>query len=62
MSRLAVLFRNAHAIAKVGRSITGIEWMCALDEKDLDDGASYRAEKKCYEFIHFPNFHGWSVL
>ncbi|KAL5496790.1 hypothetical protein EMCRGX_G013148 [Ephydatia muelleri] len=33
MSRLAVLFRNAHAIAKAGRPFSDMEWMCALDEK-----------------------------
>ena len=54
MSRLAVLFRNAHAIAKAGRPFTDMEWMCALDEKKgLDVGALYRTDKKCCEFIHY---------
>eukprot|EP00731_Ephydatia_muelleri_P024183 Em0016g454a len=54
MSRLAVLFRNAHAIAKAGRPFTDMEWMCALDEKKgLDVGAFYKTDKKCCEFIHY---------
>ncbi|KAL5496177.1 hypothetical protein EMCRGX_G012415 [Ephydatia muelleri] len=53
MQRLALLFRNAHAIAKAGRPFSDMEWMCALDEKKgLDVGASYRTDKKCCEFIH----------
>eukprot|EP00731_Ephydatia_muelleri_P025274 Em0017g357a len=52
MQRLALLFRNAHAIAKAGRPFSDMEWMCALDEKGLDVGASYRTDKKCCEFIH----------
>ncbi|KAL5466710.1 hypothetical protein EMCRGX_G030858 [Ephydatia muelleri] len=49
----ALLFRNAHAIAKAGRPFSDMEWMCALDEKKgLDVGASYRTDKKCCEFIH----------
>ncbi|KAL5496799.1 hypothetical protein EMCRGX_G013158 [Ephydatia muelleri] len=52
MSRLAVLFRNAHAIAKAGRPFSDMEWMCALDEKKgLDVGALYRTDKKCCESI-----------
>ena len=51
MQRLALLFRNAHAIAKAGgRPFSDME--CALDEKGLDVGASYRTDKKCCEFIH----------
>jgi len=53
MQQLALLFRNAHAIAKAGRPFSDMEWMCALDEKKgLDVGASYRTDKKCCEFIH----------
>ena len=33
MSQVALLFRNAHAIAKAGRPFADMEWMCALDEK-----------------------------
>ena len=52
VSQLALLFRNAHAIAKAGRPFTDMEWMCALDEKKgLDMGMSYRTDKKCCEFI-----------
>ncbi|KAL5496819.1 hypothetical protein EMCRGX_G013181 [Ephydatia muelleri] len=52
MPRLAVLFRNAHAIAKAGRPFSDMEWMCALDEKKgLDVGALYRTDKKCCESI-----------
>ena len=52
VSQLALLFRNAHAIAKAGRPFTDMEWMCALDEKKgLDVGMSYRTDKKCCEFI-----------
>ena len=54
MQQLALLFRNAHAIAKAGRPFSYMEWMCELDEKKgLDVGASYRTDKKCCEFIHF---------
>ena len=49
MSQLALLFRNAHAIAKAGRPFTDMEWMCA--QKGLDVGVSYRSDKKCSEFI-----------
>ena len=53
MHRLALLFRNAHAIAKAGRPFTDMEWMCALDKKKgLDVGASYRTDRKCCKFIH----------
>ena len=52
MQQLALLFRNAHATAKAGRPFSDVEWMCALDEKGLDVGASYRTDKKCCEFIH----------
>ena len=52
MQQLALLFRNAHAIAKAGRPFSDMEWMCELDEKKgLDVGASYRTDK-CSEFIH----------
>ena len=52
MSQLALLFRNAHAIAKARRPFTDMEWMCDLDEKKgLDVGMSYRTDKKCCEFI-----------
>lgn len=47
MSQLALLFLNAHAIAKVGRPFTDLEWLCALDEKKgFDLGVSYRSDKK----------------
>ena len=53
MHRLALLFQNAHAIAKAGRPFTDMEWMCALDKKKgLDVGASYRTDRKCCKFIH----------
>ena len=51
VSELALLFRNAHAIAKAGRPFFDMQWMCALDEKGLDVGMSYRTDKKCSEFI-----------
>eukprot|EP00731_Ephydatia_muelleri_P019715 Em0012g540a len=48
MSQLALLFRNANAIAKARRPFTDMEWMCDLDEeKGLDVGMSYRTDKKC---------------
>ena len=59
MSRLAVLFRHAHAIAKAGRPFSDMEWMCALDEKKgLDVGALYRTDKKCCESI-LQKSSGW---
>ena len=52
VSQLALLFRNAHAIAKAGCPFSDMQWMCALDEKKgLDVGMSYRTDKKCSEFI-----------
>ena len=47
VSQLALLFRNAHAIAKAGRPFSDMQWMCALDEKKgLDVGMSYRTDLK----------------
>ena len=61
MQRLALLFRNAHAIAKAGgRPFSDMEWMCAPDEKKgLDVGASYRTDKKCCEFTALRKSRGW---
>ena len=52
---------NAHAIAKAGRPFCDKEWMCALDEKGLDVGASCRTDKKCCEFITALQKSSWWV-
>ena len=41
VSQLALLFRNAHAIAKAGRPFSDMQWM-----KGLDVGMSYRTDLK----------------
>ena len=51
-TKMRMLFRNAHAIAKKGRPYTNFTWMAALDEKKgLDVGQTYRSDKCCREFI-----------
>ena len=60
MSQLAVLLRNAHAIAKAGRPFTDMEWMCALDEKKgLDVGALYSTDKHSSTILQKSS--GWAA-
>ena len=52
ISRITLLFKNAHAIAKAGRPFSDFSWLCTLDEKKgLSVGDSYRNDRKCSEFM-----------
>ena len=52
MTRLDLLFRNAHAIAVNSRPFSDFQWMAKLDEKKgLPVGKTYRNDKQCSSFI-----------
>ena len=54
INSLKHLFRNAHALAKKGRSYADYEWMCNLDEaKGVDIGKTYRNRKVAAVFVEF---------
>ena len=52
LPQLCLLFRNAHALAKTGRSFTDFTWLCDLDEaKGLNIGQTYRNDNRAREFL-----------
>nr|XP_006813033.1 PREDICTED: zinc finger protein 862-like [Saccoglossus kowalevskii] len=52
VSKLVILFKTAHGLAKRSRPYTDFSWMCDLDEaKGLVIGDTYRNDKRCKEFI-----------
>ncbi|XP_028604348.2 sperm flagellar protein 2 isoform X1 [Podarcis muralis] len=54
LGRIENLFRTCHAIAKTGRPITDLDWMCKLDDmKGVDIGSIFRNDKAARIFIHF---------
>ncbi len=53
-TRLAYLFRNAHAVGKKGRPFSDCEWLFELDQaKGLHVGNSYKSRKQATEFLHY---------
>ena len=51
-NRMALKFRNAHAVAKVGRSFRDNVWLCKLDTvKGLDIGTQYINDKQAKTFV-----------
>ncbi|XP_070547018.1 zinc finger protein 862-like [Ptychodera flava] len=53
LSKLVVLFKTAHALAKHGRPYSDFSWLCELDEaKGLSIGTMYRNDKRCQEFVN----------
>ena len=53
VSKLDILFRNAHAIAYNNRSFLDFDWMCALDmAKGLDIGKTYTNRASGLDFAH----------
>ena len=49
--RLAYLFRNAHAIAKLNTPLTDYKWLCKVDKsKGLDIGNTYQTEHAAHDF------------
>ncbi|XP_048360107.1 zinc finger protein 862-like [Sphaerodactylus townsendi] len=54
LGRIENLFRTCHAIAKTGRPLTDLDWMCKLDDmKGVDIGSVFRNDKAARIFIHF---------
>ena len=52
VSRLSILFRNAHALVKNSRPVSDFKWLCDVDQmKNVDIGPTYRNDKSCKEFI-----------
>jgi hypothetical protein len=53
-SRIAKLFRNAHALAKNCRPYTDFHWMCKLDNaKGVDIGQTYHNDKAAAKFVEY---------
>ena len=53
VTKLKILFRTAHALAKHCRPFRDYKWMCALDEKKgMDIGQTYCSDVKCREFTN----------
>ena len=51
-SRMSILFRNAHAVAKQNRPYMDYVWVCRLDRaKGLDIGDTYLNDKACAAFV-----------
>jgi hypothetical protein len=52
-AQLSLRFRNAHAIAKAGKSFKDYVWLCKLDKaKGLDIGNTYQNDKAASTFVH----------
>ena len=50
--RIAVLFRNAHAVIKQNKALTDYKWLCELDRaKGIDVGKTYLNEKAALNFV-----------
>ncbi len=53
-SKMSILFRNAHALAKYRRPFSDFVWLTNLDEaKGLKVGQTYRNEKACRTFTKY---------
>ena len=51
--RIAVLFRNAHAVIKQNKALTDYKWLCDLDRaKGVDVGNTYLNEKAALNFVN----------
>jgi hypothetical protein len=54
IDKLAVLFRNAHALSLAGRPFSDFTWMARLDQmKGVDTGSTYINNKRAKEFVDF---------
>lgn len=61
--RMALLMRNAHAIAKQNRPFTDYVWLTKLDAaKGLEIGSTYLNEKAAMDFIHAISDHQLNEL
>ena len=53
-TKMSILFRNAHALAKQARPFTDYTWMCTLDKKKgLKIGKTYNNRKQAQKFIGY---------
>ena len=52
-NKIAILFRNAHYIAKSNRPYSDYVTLCNLDKaKGLDIGDTYITDKSCQKFVN----------
>ncbi|XP_072461926.1 sperm flagellar protein 2 isoform X4 [Notamacropus eugenii] len=54
LGRVENLFRSCHALAKTGRPLKDLVWMCTLDDmKGVDVGPLFRTDKSARTFVYF---------